>query len=77
MEDIHVQLAGIKGQLERLLSDWESEKDHRVDLNKRVRALEDDKIIRDTTLKNVGILWGVIGTVVGWALSIIISSLMK
>lgn len=69
IQDIFIELEKIKLQLGRLVSDAESEKELRKERNKnielRIKALETDKIQRDTTIKNVKILWGVVWTLIG------------
>lgn len=81
IQDLILGVQHLKDQLNRIVSDIESEKEVRRERNtgidKRLHDLEVDKIVRDTTIKNVGILWGVIGTITGAALTIIINHYFK
>lgn len=75
--DILVELEKIKSQLDRLVSDAESEKDTRKERNKlidkRIKDLEDDKIKRDTTIMVIKAIIIGLATIIGF----IISKLLK
>lgn len=57
LHDVWIKLEKIEFQIGRLVSDAESEKDVRRDRNneidRRISVLEVDKIVRDTTVKNI------------------------
>lgn len=75
--DILVELEKIKGQLDRLVADAESEKDTRKrrneNIDKRIKDLEDDKIKRDTTIIVIKALILGLAAIVGF----IITKLLK
>lgn len=75
--DILVELEKIKGQLDRLVADAESEKDTRKrrneSIDKRIKDLEDDKIKRDTTIIVIKALILGLAAIVGF----IITKLLK
>lgn len=77
LTDVLVELGQIKMQVGRLLSDWESEKDHRVELSRRVISLEADKIVRDTTIKNLMFVGGFIGALIGAGITIVVNHFLK
>lgn len=81
-------LLELQGQVKRLVSDAESEKKSRRYRNiyiarrmegyeKTLRILEDDKLRRETTLKNIKVGWAAIGLLLGAAISSTISYILK
>ncbi len=88
IQDVIIHLTKIEGQINRLASDWESEKrtrkernnavDYRLDAyNARLHILEIDKVKRDTTINLIIWMTGISGTAIGAALTLIINHFLK
>lgn len=81
LQQILLALEKLKFQYELLVADAESEKETRrrrnTKIDNRLDALEIDKIKRDTTIKNIAILFGIVGTIVGIILTLVAKYIFK